>query len=67
MASYIPLTTYDYRVAFCQSINELPEDCKRNIWSKLMDIHPEPPATPIKKRRQILVHTMKRWETKRQI
>ena len=67
MSSYVPLTTDDYRVAFCQAIDDLPEDCKRIIWNKTIDIYPEPPATPIKKPPPRLNRMMKRWETRRQI
>ena len=44
MADYIPLVTYDYKLAFCQVTNQLPEDIQRNIWNKVLYV--SAPATP---------------------
>ena len=31
---YMPLHTYDYKIAFCQATNGLCEDVQRIIWNK---------------------------------
>lgn len=35
MDDYIALHTYDYKLSFCQSTNELPGDMQRIVWEKL--------------------------------
>jgi len=35
MDDYIALHTYDYKLSFCQSTNELPGDMQRLVWKKL--------------------------------
>ena len=47
---YIPLITHDYKVAFCQATNKLPELAQREIWNKVLELtEPECPPTPVKK------------------
>ena len=50
MADYIPLVTYDYKLAFCQATNRLPEDTQRIIWNKVLDVAAPTtsPPTPMK-------------------
>ena len=54
MSGYIHLSTDELRVAFCQALSNLPENCKINIWKKVIDINTttEPPPAPRKLRRR---------------
>ena len=62
MADYIPLVTYDYKLAFCQSTNTLPTDVQQIIWKNVLDV--PPPSTPPKaptKSSLGFQKMMKRW------
>lgn len=50
---YIHLSTDELRIAVCQAISCLPENCKVDIWKKVLDIQPppSPPPAPRKKPR----------------
>ena len=49
---YIHLSTDELRIAVCQVISCLPENCKVDIWKKVLDIKPvTPPPAPRKKPR----------------
>jgi hypothetical protein len=50
MAEYIPLVTYDLKLAFVQSTRQLPSDIQQIIWSKVLQMSPPstPPPTPRK-------------------
>ena len=50
MTNYIPLVTYEYKLAFCQATNRLPEDTQRLIWNKVLDVSAPttPPLAPMK-------------------
>ena len=50
MADYIPLVTYDYKLAFCQATTHLPEDTQRIIWNKVLNVcaPSTPPPAPMK-------------------
>ena len=48
---YIHLSTDELRIAVCQVISCLPENCKVDIWKKVLDISPPPPSAPRKKPR----------------
>ena len=62
MADYIPLVTYDYKLAFCQSTNTLPTDVQQIIWKNVLDVPPPstPPKAPIKPSPR-LKNIMQRW------
>jgi len=65
MADFIPLTTFDYKLAFCQATNELPTDIQRIIWSKTLEV---PiliaPRAPVKPSRR-LEGLMNNWKRRR--
>lgn len=46
---YIPLVTYDYKLAFCQATSPLCEDVQRLIWQKVNVTAPVCPQAPIKR------------------
>ena len=46
---YIPLVTYDYKIAFFQATFPLCEDVKRLIWKKTLVDTPTCPNAPIKR------------------
>ena len=48
---YIHLSTDELRIAVCQVISCLPENCKVDIWQKVLDIKPVTPPAPRKKPR----------------
>ena len=62
MVDYIPLVTYDYKLAFCQSTNILPNDVQQIIWKNVLDVSPPstPPKAPIKPSPR-LKNMMQRW------
>ena len=68
MADFIPLVTFDYKLAFCQVTNSLPVDVQRIIWNKTLDIKPPnaPPPAPIKPSRR-LSRLMEGWKARRQL
>ena len=68
MADFIPLVTFDYKLAFCQATNSLPVDVQRIIWNKTLDIKPPstPPSAPIKPSRR-LSRLMEGWKARRQL
>lgn len=47
--TYIPMITYDYKLAFCQVTKDLPTLCQERIWDIL--IKPVCPPAPVKKPR----------------
>lgn len=47
-AEYIPLTTDDYKLAFCQSTNTLCQDVQRIIWRMVNVTEPRCPPAPRK-------------------
>ena len=65
MADYIPLVTYDYKLAFCQSTNTLPTDVQQIIWKNVLDVPPpqDPPKAPIKTSPR-LKKMMKKWSAR---
>jgi hypothetical protein len=66
MADYIPLVTHDYKVAFCQATDSLPNDVKQIIWKNLLEINtdPKPPGAPIKPSMR-LDRLMAKWKKNR--
>ena len=52
MSDYIHLSTYDYKLAFVQSTNQLPMDVQKIIWVKLLDV-PSPTTPPPAPRKPI--------------
>lgn len=68
MMDYIPLTTYDYKLAFCQSTTHLPNDVQRIIWNKVLDVPPPstPPKAPTKPSKQ-LDKMMNNWRSRRRL
>ena len=48
MNTYIPLITYDYKLAFCQATNDLCPDVQRLIWTQVLDVEPTCPQAPRK-------------------
>jgi len=48
MADYIPLVTYDYKLAFVQATNILPHEIQQIIWYKTLETQPIAPPAPIK-------------------
>ena len=66
MADYIPLVTYDYKLAFCQTTNALPHDVQQIIWKNVLDVPPPttPPQTPIKPSPK-LRNVMNKWKPTR--
>lgn len=66
--NFIPLITDDYRIAFCQVTNGLPELCQTKIWSTLMrdDISIEPPSAPKKMSTRMRSH-LDRWAKRKLI
>ncbi len=48
MTDYIPLTTHNYKITFCQVTNRLPQDVQKIIWNKTIEIQPVAPRAPIK-------------------
>lgn len=69
--NFIPLITYDYKLAFCQVTRELPELCQTHIWSALMrDDVSLPPTAPKKKKYELsdrMKSHMARWSTRKQL
>jgi len=65
MADFIPLVTYDYKLAFCRATNILPKDVQQIIWQKALEISPIPPPTPTKPSPR-LTRLMDNWK-KRQL
>ena len=61
---FIPLVTYDYKMAFCQVTKDLPEECQRMIWSEVVPPPLSPPDTPIKPSKRLLNY-MDRWAARR--
>ena len=49
---FIPLTTVDYKLAFCQATGALPGDIQREIWQRSTTTSPPstPPGAPKKTR-----------------
>ena len=46
------MSTDELRIAVCQAISNLPENCKVDIWKRVIDIKPTtPPSAPRKLRR----------------
>jgi hypothetical protein len=45
---YIPLLTDDYKLAFCQTTNDLCPDVQRLIWTLVLDVEPTCPPAPRK-------------------
>ena len=68
MADFIPLTTYDYKVAFCQVTGTLPNEIQQVIWQKVISGSPPPtpPKAPIKPSRR-LQNRMNAWKARRVI
>lgn len=64
MADFIPLTTHDYKLAFCQATNKLPTDVQRVIWRKTLEIPNDPPPAPIKPSPK-LRRLMDNWKKRR--
>ena len=64
--TFIPLITDDYKMAFCQVTNGLPELCQVHIWKALMrdDISIDPPPAPKKSR--VKSH-MARWAARKHL
>jgi len=66
---FVPLTTIDYKLAFCQGTNALPGDIQREIWQRLMTTSPPtgPPGTPKKTDRPSprLARLMNGWAQRR--
>ena len=46
---YVPLITYDYKLAFCQATSPLCEDVQELIWQKVLVDTPTCPPAPIKR------------------
>ena len=43
---FVPLTTYDYRLAFVQATQGLPTDvCRDILWKMVLEVTPPPPPT----------------------
>jgi hypothetical protein len=62
--NFIPMTTDNFRIAFCQATKPLPEGLQRAIWNLSLDI-PELPKAPKKvelspKMRQL----MRNWNSR---
>ena len=66
MADFIPLTTFDYKLAFCQATNELPRDIQQIIWAKTLETTAPrtPPGAPIRPSRR-LEGLMNNWKRRR--
>lgn len=47
---FIPMPTYDYKIAFCAATDSLNNDIKQTIWKDVLDITPVCPGAPIKRR-----------------
>lgn len=64
MTDYIPLVTNDFKIAFCQSVNNLPSDVQQIIWKKVLETNAPttPPPAPRKINRM-----MNRWKSRRSI
>ena len=66
MADFIPLTTYDYKLAFVQATNILSQEIQQIIWHKTLETkHPQsPPRAPIKPSPR-LARLMSNWSKRR--
>jgi len=66
--NFIPLITDDYKLAFCQVTQSLPELCQTLIWSSLVrdDVSIPPPA-PQKKMSDRMKSHMARWTVRKQL
>ncbi len=66
MADFIPLTTFDYELAFCQATNNLPTEIQQIIWTKTIETQAShtPPRAPTKPSRR-LEGLMKNWRQRR--
>jgi len=62
---YIPLVTYDLKLAFCQATNQLCTDVQRIIWKQVITTEPECPSAPKKILRPATKHLLKSTNDKK--